>query len=160
MLSNRTKIHGWMNFDKPTGISSAKALAVIRKKLNCSKIGHGGTLDPLASGVLPIAVGEATKTVSYVMDSAKKYEFTISWGYETTTDDKEGSPTRTSDKIPTKEDIDTCIPEFIGTIKQTPPDYSAVKIDGKRAYSIARFSEKRGIENQVGFYKRGQDFPN
>ena len=83
------------------------------------------------------------------MDSEKKYEFTISWGYETTTDDKEGSPTRTSNNIPTKEDIYRCIPEFIGTIKQTPPDYSAVKIDGKRAYSIARFSEKRGIENTM-----------
>ena len=160
MLSNKTKINGWINFDKPAGISSAKALAVIRKKLNCSKIGHGGTLDPLASGVLPIAIGEATKTVSYVMDSAKKYEFTISWGHETTTDDKEGSPTRTSNKIPTKEDINRCIPEFIGTIKQTPPDYSAVKIDGKRAYSIARFFEKRGIENQVDLKPRNVNIHN
>ncbi len=160
MLSNKTKIHGWFNFDKPEGISSAKAVAIIRKKLNCSKIGHGGTLDPLASGVLPIAIGEATKTVSYVMDSAKKYEFSISWGYETTTDDKEGSPTRTSNKIPTKEDIDRCIPEFIGTIKQIPPDYSAVKIDGKRAYSLARFSEKRGIENQVDLKSRDVNIHN
>ena len=78
MLSNKNKIHGWINFDKPAGISSAKAVAIVRKKLNCSKIGHGGTLDPLASGVLPIAVGEATKTVSYVMDRAKKYEVVTS----------------------------------------------------------------------------------
>ena len=149
MSSARAMIHGWINLDKPVGISSSKAVAIIRKHLNCSKIGHGGTLDPLASGVLPIALGEATKTVSYVMDSAKTYEFTLVWGNETTTDDSEGSPTRVSDKRPTREEINSCLNEFMGVIKQAPPIYSAVKVNGKRAYSIARSAEKKGEDSQL-----------
>ena len=149
MSSASPMIHGWINLDKPVGISSAKAVAIIRKHLNCSKIGHGGTLDPLASGVLPIALGEATKTVSYVMNSAKTYEFTLVWGNETTTDDSEGSPTRVSDKRPTREEINRCLNEFIGVIKQAPPIYSAVKVNGKRAYSIARSAEKKGEDSQL-----------
>ena len=149
MSSARAMIHGWINLDKPVGISSAKAVAIIRKHLNCSKIGHGGTLDPLASGVLPIALGEATKTVSYVMNSAKTYEFTLVWGNETTTDDSEGSPTRVSDKRPTREEINSCLNEFMGVIKQAPPIYSAVKVNGKRAYSIARSAEKKGEDSQL-----------
>ena len=149
MSSARAMIHGWINLDKPVGISSAKAVAIIRKHLNCSKIGHGGTLDPLASGVLPIALGEATKTVSYVMNSAKTYEFTLVWGNETTTDDSEGSPTRVSDKRPTRKEINSCLNEFMGVIKQAPPIYSAVKVNGKRSYSIARSAEKKGEDNQL-----------
>ncbi|MDC3311075.1 tRNA pseudouridine(55) synthase TruB [Alphaproteobacteria bacterium] len=149
MKSEKVIIHGWINLDKPVGISSAKAVAIIRKHLNCHKIGHGGTLDPLAGGVLPIALGEATKTVSYVMNSEKTYEFTLKWGYETSTDDLEGEPTRTSDKKPTKNEIEECIPEFVGRIQQTPPIYSAVKVSGKRAYSIARSSETNGGDTSL-----------
>ena len=149
MPSAKAMIHGWINLDKPEGISSAKAVAIIRRQLNCYKIGHGGTLDPSASGVLPIALGEATKTVSYVMDSTKKYEFKLSWGYETTTGDSEGSPTRVSDKRPTKQQVDSCLHEFIGAIKQIPPIYSAIKVEGRRAYSIARTSEKKGVYSQL-----------
>lgn len=149
MSSASPMINGWINLDKPVGISSAKAVAIIRKHLNCSKIGHGGTLDPLASGVLPIALGEATKTVSYVMNSAKTYEFTLVWGNETSTDDSEGSPTLVSDKRPTREEINSCLNEFMGVIKQAPPIYSAVKVNGKRAYSIARSAEKKGEDSQL-----------
>ena len=149
MSSASPMIHGWINLDKPVGISSAKAVAIIRKHLNCSKIGHGGTLDPLACGVLPIALGEATKTVSYVMNSAKTYEFTLVWGNETSTDDSEGSPTLVSDKRPTREEINSCLNEFMGVIKQAPPIYSAVKVNGTRAYSIARSAEKKGEDSQL-----------
>ncbi len=154
MSSARSKINGWINFDKPTGISSAKAVAIIRKQLNCAKIGHGGTLDPLGSGVLPIALGEATKTVSYVMNSPKTYEFTLVWGYETTTDDSEGSPTRVIDKRPTREEIYSCLNEFTGSIRQAPPIYSAVKVNGKRAYSIARLAEKKSEDIQLALEAR------
>ena len=146
--------HGWLNLYKPVGLSSAKAVSIVRNQLKCSKIGHGGTLDPLASGVLPIALGEATKTVSYVMDSKKKYEFKLSWGYETTTDDAEGLITRVSEKIPSDKEILNCIPEFIGVIEQIPPNYSAVKINGKRAYSIARSAEKQGLTKKMDLKPR------
>ena len=149
MTPARAVIHGWINLDKPVGLSSAKSVAIIRKQLNCAKIGHGGTLDPLASGVLPIALGEATKTVSYVMNSAKTYEFTLVWGHETTTDDREGLPTRFSDKRPTREEIEVCLNEFVGIIKQAPPVYSAIKVNGKRAYSIVRSADKKGEDSQL-----------
>ena len=149
MSPKKAIIHGWINLYKPVGLTSAKAVSIVRNQLNCAKIGHGGTLDPLASGVLPIAIGEATKTVSYVMDSVKKYEFTLCWGYETTTDDKEGFPTRVSEKYPTDVEILSCIPKFVGKIEQKPPYYSAVKINGKRAYKLARCSEKQGLTNRI-----------
>ena len=154
MSSAGAVMHGWINLDKPIGITSAKAVAIIRKQLNCAKIGHGGTLDPLASGVLPIALGEATKTVSYVMNSSKTYEFTLVWGHETTTNDSEGCPTRVSDKRPTREEIDNCLNEFRGTIKQAPPMYSAVKVNGKRAYSIVRSAEKKGENSKLALEPR------
>ena len=154
MSPNKVMMHGWINLYKPVGLSSAKAVAIIRKQLNCSKIGHGGTLDPLACGVLPIALGEATKTASYMMDCIKKYEFTLHWGYETTTDDKAGFSTLVSDKIPTKDEILNCIPKFIGTINQVPPDYSAVKINGRRAYSVARTAENQGQKHQMDLKSR------
>ena len=136
-------VHGWMILDKPAGISSAKAVAITRRVLGGPKAGHGGTLDPLASGVLPIALGEATKTISYVMGSEKGYEFTVQWGFETSTDDGEGTPTRTSDHRPDAQEITDILPRFTGQIEQVPPVYSAIKIGGKRAYALAREAEKK-----------------
>ena len=109
-------IHGWINLDKPCGISSAKAVAVVKRAFNAKKAGHGGTLDPLASGVLPIALGEATKTVSYTMSKKKTYEFRLAWGAETTTDDTEGEITLRSEVHPTDELIDQALERFQGII--------------------------------------------
>ena len=131
-------IHGWVNLDKPSGISSAKALAIVRRTFDAAKAGHGGTLDPLASGVLPIALGEATKTVSYTMEKSKSYHFSLAWGAETNTDDTEGKVTRQSEIRPSDVDIDRALEQFHGVIDQVPPDYSAIKIDGARAYDLAR----------------------
>ena len=131
-------VHGWVNLDKPRGISSAKAVAIVRRVFDAAKAGHGGTLDPLASGVLPIALGEATKTVSYTMGKSKSYEFSLAWGSETSTDDTEGEVTRQSDRRPSDDDIDRALTQFQGVIDQVPPDYSAIKIDGARAYDLAR----------------------
>ena len=131
-------VHGWVNLDKPRGISSAKAVAIVRRVFDAVKAGHGGTLDPLASGVLPIALGEATKTVSYTMGKSKTYEFSLAWGAETSTDDTEGEITRQSDTRPSDEAIDHALQQFQGVIDQVPPDYSAIKIDGARAYDLAR----------------------
>ena len=131
-------VHGWVNLDKPRGISSAKAVAIVRRVFDAAKAGHGGTLDPLASGVLPIALGEATKTVSYTMGKSKTYEFSLAWGAETSTDDTEGEITRQSDTRPSDEAIDHALQQFQGVIDQVPPDYSAIKIDGARAYDLAR----------------------
>ena len=131
-------VHGWVNLDKPCGISSAKAVAIVRRVFDAVKAGHGGTLDPLASGVLPIALGEATKTVSYTMGKSKSYEFSLAWGSETSTDDTEGEVTRQSDRRPSDDDIDLALTQFQGVIDQVPPDYSAIKIEGARAYDLAR----------------------
>ena len=143
------KPDGWVVLDKPLGISSAKAVAMVRKAFGVKKAGHAGTLDPLASGVLPIALGEATKTVSYVMSAEKSYAFSVSWGNETTTDDAEGSPTRQTDIIPNEAQIKDALPQFIGVIDQVPPAYSAVKIGGKRAYALARAKDKRAANAQI-----------
>ena len=131
-------IHGWVNLDKPKGISSAKAVAIVRRVFDAAKAGHGGTLDPLASGVLPIALGEATKTVSFAMGQQKSYEFELAWGNETSTDDSEGSVTRRSDHRPDVAAIDAALVHYQGHIQQAPPVYSAIKVDGKRAYDLAR----------------------
>ena len=131
-------VHGWVNLDKPCGISSAKAVAIVRRVFDAAKAGHGGTLDPLASGVLPIALGEATKTVSYTMGKSKSYEFSLAWGAETSTDDTEGEVTCQSDIRPSDDDIDRALKQFHGVIDQVPPDYSAIKIEGERAYDLAR----------------------
>ena len=130
--------HGWLVLDKPLGISSAAAVAIVRRKFDGIKAGHGGTLDPLASGILPIALGEATKTTAYAMGAEKSYEFEVKWGEQTQTDDSEGDVIATSDIIPNEADITAILGEFIGLIQQRPPAYSAVKIGGKRAYAIAR----------------------
>lgn len=137
----RYKIDGWLNLNKPVGIGSTPALGRVKRAWHPEKAGHGGTLDPLADGVLPIALGEATKTVAYAMDADKEYEFTITWGENRATQDGEGAVTATSDVRPTREAIEAALPRFIGCISQIPPQYSAVKIDGQRAYDLARAGE-------------------
>ncbi len=135
-------MHGWIVLDKPLGLSSSAAVGRVRRTLDAQKAGHGGTLDPLATGILPIALGEATKTMSYVMDGHKGYRFTIRWGQATKTDDGEGEITQSSDHRPSQQEIENAIPEYIGDIEQVPPAYSAIKIDGKRAYALARADEE------------------
>ena len=127
--------------DKPLGPSSAQVVGRVKRLLQLPKgykIGHGGTLDPLASGVLPIAVGEATKTVGYILDATKTYEFTLQWGQQTTTDDSAGEVIATSAICPTAAAVQAVLPQFTGVIEQTPPAFSALKIDGQRAYALAR----------------------
>ena len=131
-------IHGWLVLDKPTGMTSTQAVGKIKRLLQPKKVGHAGTLDPLASGLLPLAFGEATKTVSLIMDSRKIYRFTVQWGTQTDTDDSEGTAINQSDIRPSSENILAKLPQFIGTISQVPPQFSAIKIDGERAYNIAR----------------------
>jgi tRNA pseudouridine55 synthase len=135
-------VHGWIVLDKPVGMTSTRAVGRVRWLLNAQKAGHGGTLDPLASGILPIALGEATKTSAYIMDGAKTYRFTVAWGAQTDTDDTEGDIIQTSDLRPTPEAIDAILGEFVGTIPQMPPQYSALKVEGERAYDIARSGEQ------------------
>jgi tRNA pseudouridine55 synthase len=131
-------ISGWLNLDKPAGMTSTQAVGAVRRLLDAQKVGHGGTLDPLATGVLPIALGEATKTVAYVMDGEKEYEFTIRWGEERDTDDAEGAVVAASDKRPSRAEVAAALPAFIGEISQLPPAFSALKVAGERAYDIAR----------------------
>ena len=131
-------VHGWMVIDKPAGMTSAAVVGKARRLTGAAKVGHGGTLDPLATGVLPLAFGEATKTVAWAMDGAKVYRFTVRWGEARATDDAEGAVTATSDARPTIEEIASVLPRFIGDIDQVPPAYSAVKVSGKRAYALAR----------------------
>jgi tRNA pseudouridine55 synthase len=131
-------INGWLILDKPQGLTSNQALGRLKRLYNPKKAGHAGTLDPLATGVLPIAFGEATKTVAHVVDCEKTYDFTIRWGVETDSDDAEGQPVRTSDERPSREAIEAALPAFIGDIMQVPPCYSAIKVDGERAYDLAR----------------------
>ncbi len=134
-------IHGWVNFDKPYGMRSTQAVGKVRWLYGAQKAGHAGTLDPLASGILPIALGDATKTVPFLVEANKTYEVVIKFGERTDTLDAEGKIVATSRVRPTKEQIQTALPSFIGEISQTPPAYSAIKIDGKRAYALARAGE-------------------
>ncbi len=134
-------ISGWLILDKPVDFGSTEAVGKIKWLFNAQKAGHAGTLDPLASGMLPIALGDATKTVPYVMDGRKIYEFTVTWGEERSTDDLEGEVTQNSDKRPTEEDIRALLPNYTGTINQIPPQFSAIKIAGERAYDLARDGE-------------------
>ena len=135
-------VHGWVVFDKPLGMSSTQGVGKIRWLFDAQKAGHGGTLDPLATGLLPIALGEATKTVQWAMDGRKKYEFRIKWGAETETDDLEGKISAQSAARPTQSRIASILNGFIGEITQVPPMYSALKIDGARAYDLARAGER------------------
>ncbi len=135
-------IHGWLILDKPVGPSSNGCVGRIKRLTGAAKVGHGGTLDPLASGVLPIALGEATKTQQFAMDHTKTYEFTIRWGISTASQDAEGEVTAESDARPVKAQIEAALPQFVGEIEQIPPVFSAVKVDGERAYKLARRDEE------------------
>ena len=137
-VNTRVEINGWVNLDKPVGITSTQAVGELKFLFNAKKVGHAGTLDPLASGVLPIAFGEATKTVPVVQDGTKAYRFTVKWGVETETDDAEGRPTALSELRPEPAQILALLPQFVGVIMQAPPMYSAIKIAGERAYDMAR----------------------
>ena len=134
-------VHGWVVLDKPVGMSSTHAVSVVKRLFQAKRAGHAGTLDPLASGVLPIALGEATKTVSFVMEGRKVYRFTVRWGEERDTDDAEGRITAVSAERPSADAISTALPRFVGQITQVPPRFSAIKIDGERAYDLARDGE-------------------
>lgn len=131
-------VHGWVIVDKPLGLTSTQCLAKVRRLTQAAKAGHGGTLDPLATGILPIALGEATKTVAYVMGSGKTYRFTVRWGEATSTDDAEGPVIARSDVRPDRPAIEAMLPAFVGEIMQRPPAYSALKVAGERAYDLAR----------------------
>ena len=139
-------VHGWIILDKGQGMTSTQAVGRVRWLFQAQKAGHAGTLDPLATGILPIALGEATKTVPYAVDGLKAYRFTVRWGTETDTDDAEGRATRTSEIRPTRAKIEAILPQFHGEILQTPPQYSAIKIDGNRAYDLARGGEVVALE--------------
>ncbi|MDB2415169.1 tRNA pseudouridine(55) synthase TruB [Rickettsiales bacterium] len=152
--NQKNNINGWLILDKPAGISSAHAVGRIKRLLNVKKVGHAGTLDPLASGVLPLAIGEATKTAQYAMSSTKSYKFTVKWGQRTSTDDLEGEVIATSDKMPSLCQIKEEIPNYIGQIMQTPPIYSAIKVKGQRAYKLARQGEEISLNPRpVDIYK-------
>ncbi len=138
---DRRDVHGWVVLDKPVGLTSTHAVAIIKRLFNAKRAGHAGTLDPLASGGLPIAMGEATKTVPFVMDGRKRYRFTVRWGEERDTDDTEGQVIATSDARPTADEVRALLPRFTGVIEQVPPKFSAIKIQGERAYDLARDGE-------------------
>jgi tRNA pseudouridine55 synthase len=131
-------VHGWVIVDKPRGLTSTQVVGQVRRAFDAQKVGHGGTLDPLATGVLPIALGEATKTVSYAMDGEKTYRFTLRWGQATDTDDAEGEVVEESAERPGEAEIRAVLPKFMGWIEQVPPTFSAIKVAGKRAYDLAR----------------------
>ena len=139
-------VHGWLVVDKPLGVTSAQVVAKARWALEAKKAGHAGTLDPQATGVLAIAFGEATKTVPYVTDSLKFYRFTVRWGQATSTDDSEGEVIETAEARPTADEIRAALPAFTGEIQQVPPKFSAVKVDGERAYALARGGEDVELE--------------
>ncbi len=139
--SQRVEVNGWVILDKPVGFTSTQAVSKLKRLFNAKKAGHAGTLDPLASGVLPVAFGEATKTVPFVQDGEKAYRFTVRWGIETESDDAEGQATQTSDARPQRVEIEALLPHFTGEILQRPPSYSAIKINGERAYDLARDGE-------------------
>jgi tRNA pseudouridine55 synthase len=136
--SSRKDVNGWVVLDKPVGMTSTHAVSRLKRIFNAKKAGHAGTLDPLASGILPVAFGEATKTVPFVQDGEKTYRFTVRWGAETDTDDADGAIVAQSDGRPSESEISALLPRFIGTIEQKPPAYSAIKVNGERAYDLAR----------------------
>ncbi len=135
-------VSGWLNLDKAAGDTSTAAVASIKRLFGAAKVGHAGTLDPLATGILPIALGEATKTVQYVQDARKIYRFTVRWGIETDTDDSEGRPVATSEDRPDPAAVEAALAGFTGEIMQQPPAFSALKIEGNRAYDLARAGEE------------------
>src|SRR5512145_174785 len=135
-MSRRKKgnpVHGWLVLDKPSEMTSTRALGIVKRLFDAQKAGHAGTLDPLATGILPMALGEATKTVSFAVDGEKAYRFTVRWGLETDTDDAEGDVVRTAEARPTRASIENLLPRFVGEIQQVPPAFSAIKVAGERA---------------------------
>jgi len=143
---DRRVVNGWLILDKPVGMTSTQAVSLAKRLYNAKKAGHAGTLDPLASGLLPIAFGEATKTVPYVMDGEKAYRFTVRWGIETNSDDADGEPIATSERRPQADEILAILPNFLGVVMQVPPKFSALKIGGERAYDLARDGEEVHLE--------------
>jgi tRNA pseudouridine55 synthase len=142
-------IDGWINLDKPAGITSAQAVARARRALDAAKAGHAGTLDPFATGVLPIAFGEATKTMRFITEARKSYRFTLCWGAATATDDCEGEVVAESPNRPSSEQILAALPAFIGSIRQTPPIYSAILVGGQRSYKLAREGAEVSLAERV-----------
>jgi tRNA pseudouridine55 synthase len=134
-------VSGWICLDKPYDLTSTHAVSRVRRAFNAQKAGHAGTLDPLATGILPIALGEATKTVPFLVDADKAYRFTIAWGRATATCDREGETTAQSDVRPSVAEVEAVLPGFVGEISQVPPAYSAIKVGGERAYDLARAGE-------------------
>lgn len=147
-------ISGWVVVDKPAGMSSTNVVGKVRWAFNANKAGHAGTLDPEATGILAVALGEATKTVPFVTDAQKAYEFTVKFGEATNTDDAEGDVIETSDRRPDNAEIEAALPAFVGDIQQVPPQFSAVKIDGQRAYAMARAGEQVDIAARPLFVER------
>jgi len=145
-LRKASPVHGWLIFDKPQGINSTRAVAQVKRLYDAEKAGHAGTLDPLAAGVLPIAFGEATKTVPFVVEGSKAYRFTVRFGIETDTDDAEGKEVAKSDARPSRSEIEATLSRFTGEITQVPPRFSALKVDGARAYDLARDEEEFELE--------------
>jgi tRNA pseudouridine55 synthase len=141
-----SKIDGWLVIDKPGGMTSTMVVNRVRRSLGAAKAGHAGTLDPLATGLLPVALGEATKTVSFAMAGSKLYRFTIRWGERRATEDSEGELLERSDKRPSEAEIGAALAEFVGDIEQVPPAYSAIKLEGRRAYAMAREGEEPVLE--------------
>jgi tRNA pseudouridine55 synthase len=142
-------VSGWICLDKAAGVTSTQAVASVKRLFGAAKAGHAGTLDPLATGALPIALGEATKTVPFVQDGRKVYRFTVKWGEETDTDDAEGKIVATSDERPARAAIEAALPEFTGEIMQRPPAFSAIKLDGERAYDLARSGAEVTLEERA-----------
>jgi tRNA pseudouridine55 synthase len=148
-MSRRRKgeeVSGWICLDKPLNLTSTQAVSRVRRAFNAQKAGHAGTLDPLATGVLPIALGEATKTVPFLMDADKTYRFTVEWGRATASFDREGATTATSDVRPSRVEVEAALPAFVGETLQVPPAFSAVKVDGERAYDLAREGVEVALE--------------
>jgi tRNA pseudouridine55 synthase len=146
MPAMKRDISGWVVLDKPYGMTSTQAVGKIRWLFGAKKAGHAGTLDPLATGVLPIALGEATKTVPVLQEGRKTYRFTLAWGTQTSTDDLEGAVVATSDVRPGRAAVEAVLPRFTGAIMQVPPAFSAIKVDGERAYDLARAGEAVVLE--------------
>ena len=142
------KVSGWLIVDKPVGLGSTQAVGKVRWLFGAQKAGHAGTLDPLASGLLPVALGDATRTVPHVMEGEKTYRFTVRWGEERSTDDGEGEVTERSDVRPARDRIEALLPRYTGTIEQAPPAFSAIKVDGERAYALARAGDAQALPSR------------
>jgi len=144
-------VHGWLVLDKPEGMTSTQAVGAVKRLFEAQKAGHAGTLDPLATGILPIALGEATKTVPFIVNGEKSYRFTVRFGAETNTDDAEGTIVATSEMRPARADIEAVLGQFTGAISQVPPRFSAIKVEGNRAYDLARGGEEVMLEARTVF---------